>query len=64
VDPPDFLNYQVAEIILISVRENAEEELGIEFRPDEETECTADILQDLKLPREIVREPLFEGQWK
>jgi len=41
---------------------NAEEELGIEFRPDEETECTADVLEDLKLPREIVREPLFELQ--
>jgi hypothetical protein len=62
VDPPDFLNYEGAEIILIGARENAEEELGIEFRPDEETECTADVLEDLKLPREIVREPLFEGQ--
>jgi hypothetical protein len=23
-----------------------------------------DVLRDLKLPREIVREPLFEGEWK
>jgi hypothetical protein len=29
-----------------------------------ETECAADVLNDLKLPREIVREPLFEGLWK
>jgi hypothetical protein len=64
VDPPDFLNYEGAEIILIGARENAEEELRIEFRPDDETECTADVLEDLKLPREIVRAPLFEGQWK
>jgi hypothetical protein len=64
VDPADFLNYEGAEIILIGARENAEEELDIEFRPDEQTECTADVLEDLKLPREIVREPLFKGQWK
>jgi hypothetical protein len=64
VDPPDFLNYEGAELLLIGARENAEEELGIEFKPDEETEHTADVLQDLKLPREIVREPLFKGQWK
>jgi hypothetical protein len=59
-----FLNHEGAEIILIGAGENAEEELDIEFRPDEETECTADVLEDLKLPREIVREPLFKGQWK
>jgi hypothetical protein len=64
VDPPDFLNYEGAEVVLIGASENAEQELGIEFRADEETECTADVLEDLKLPREIVREPLFEGQWK
>jgi hypothetical protein len=64
VDPPDFLNYEGAEVVLIGASENAEQELGIEFRADEETECTADVLDDLKLPREIVREPLFEGQWK
>jgi hypothetical protein len=64
VDPSDFLNYQGAQIVLIGARENAEEELGIEFTPDDENECTADVLKDLRLPREIVREPLFEGQWK
>ncbi len=64
VDPPDFLNYEGAEIILIGASEDPERELDIEFRPDEETECTADVLEDLKLPREIVREPLFEGEWK
>ena len=64
MDPPDFLNYEGAEIILIGARENTEEERGIEFRPDEETECTADVLGDLKLPREFVHEPLFKGEWK
>jgi hypothetical protein len=32
-------------------RERGARELDIEFRPDEETECTADVLEDLKLPR-------------
>jgi hypothetical protein len=49
---------------LIGAAENAEEELGIEFKPDDENEHTANVLRDLKLPREIAREPLFEGQWK
>src|SRR4051794_17146148 len=52
VDPPDFLNCEGAQIVLIGARENAGEELGIEFRPDDENECTADVLKDLKLPRE------------
>ncbi len=64
VDPPEFLNYEGAEILLIGAAENAEEELGIEFRPDKEDEHTADVLRDLKLPREVAREPLFEGEWR
>jgi hypothetical protein len=64
VDPVDFLNYEGAELILIGATENAEEELGVEFKPDDENAHTADALRDLKLPREIAREPLFEGQWK
>jgi hypothetical protein len=64
VDPPDFLDYEGAELVLIGAKENAEEELGIQFSPDHENEHTADVLRDLKLPREIAREPLFEGRWK
>ena len=64
VDPPDFLNYEGAELMLIGAEENAEEELEIEFKPDKEDEHNADVFKDLKLPREIARELLFEGQWK
>lgn len=64
VDPPDFLDYAGAELVLIGATENVEQELGIAFRPDAENEQTADVLRDLKLPREIVREPLFAGRWK
>ena len=64
IDPPEFLDYEGAELMLIGAAENAEEELGLEFKPDRENLHTADVLRDLKLPREIVREPLFEGEWK
>jgi hypothetical protein len=64
VDPPDFLDYEGAELALIGARENAESELGIDFKPDAEDDHTSDVLRDLKLPREIAREPLFEGRWK
>jgi hypothetical protein len=64
VDPPDFLDYEGAELMLIGAEENAEEELDIKFKPDNETEHTADVFKDLKLPREIAREPLLEGKWK
>jgi hypothetical protein len=50
--------------ILIGATENAEEELGVEFKPDDENEHAAELLRDLRLPRDIAREPLFEGQWK
>jgi hypothetical protein len=64
VDPPDFLDYDGAELMLIGASEKPEEELGIEFKPDREDEHRADIFKILKLPRELVREPLFEGKWK
>jgi hypothetical protein len=33
------------------------------FKPDHETLHSADVFKDLKLPREIAREPLVEGEW-
>jgi hypothetical protein len=64
VDPPDFLDYEGAELEMIGAAEDPEKELGIEFRPDAEDEHKADVLKDLKLPREVVREPLFSGMWR
>lgn len=64
VDPPDFLDYEGAELALIGATESAEKELGIAFKPDAEDDHTADVLRDLKLPREIAREPLLAGRWK
>lgn len=49
VDPPDFLDYSGAELMLIGASENPETELGIEFKPDREDEHGADIFKILKL---------------
>lgn len=64
VDPPDFLDYEGAELVFIGAAEDPEAELGVAFEPDREDEHTADVFRDLELPREIARAPLFEGQWK
>jgi hypothetical protein len=63
LDVPDFLNYEGAELIFIGASEDPERELGVEFKPDRENQHTADVLTDLKLPREVAREPLFTGEW-
>jgi hypothetical protein len=62
--PRRFLDYEGAELMLIGAAESPEEELGLEFKSDRETLHAADVLRDLKLPPEAVREPLFEGEWK
>lgn len=64
VEPPDFLDYDGAELMLIGASVDPEKELGIAFKPDREDEQSADIFRILKLPRELVREPLFAGKWK
>jgi hypothetical protein len=64
VDPPDFLDHEGAELMLIGARENPEQELGIAFEPDKEGAHHADVFKILKLPRDVAREPLFEGRWK
>jgi len=63
VDPPDFLDHEGAELVLIGAAQDAEEDLGIAFKPDHETEHTADVFRDLRLPREVAREPLLKGEW-
>jgi hypothetical protein len=64
VDPPEFLDYEGAELLLIGATQDAERELGIEFKADAENEHSADVFRVLKLPREVVHERLFQGKWK
>lgn len=65
VDPPDFLNYGGAEILLIGARQNVYEELGLRLDAAAETPATAEIFRDLKLERSLHPiEPLLKGEWK
>ncbi|XP_075492930.1 uncharacterized protein LOC142530903 [Primulina tabacum] len=58
-DPPDFLNYEGCEILLISASDDLDEELGLELKT-EQHECSdlMDMLGDAGYPR-----PLLEGTW-
>ncbi|MEX1136591.1 MAG: hypothetical protein WEB89_06795 [Balneolales bacterium] len=64
VDPPDFLNYDHAEIMFIGIDKDVKKELGIELNPEKETENKADIFKDLNIDKqEHPAGPLFEGEW-
>jgi hypothetical protein len=64
LDPPEFLDYEGAEIVLIGAAEDAERELGIDF----DTQCegleTADLVRDLhlRIGKDVPAEPL-KGRW-
>jgi hypothetical protein len=62
--PPDFLNYEGAEIVLIGAAEDAERELGIDFDAQRERLETADLVRDLRLRigEDVPAEPL-KGRW-
>ena len=65
MNPPDFLDYEGAEILLVGARRNISAELGVELIPEYETEATAEIFNDLKLERSLhPLAPLFEGKWE
>jgi hypothetical protein len=63
VETAGFLDHPGAELMLIGASEDPQKELGLEFKPDHETEHTADVLKDLGLPGETARRSLFQGQW-
>ncbi|MGR6034088.1 MAG: hypothetical protein ACU4EQ_09120 [Candidatus Nitrosoglobus sp.] len=49
VDPPDFMNYEGAEILFIGAAEGIDHELGIELTPQRESEGTAEIFNELRI---------------
>lgn len=64
IDPPDFLNYEGAELLFIGSGEDVSEELGIELAAEEESESTAEIFKDLRLEKsQHPIEPLLKGEW-
>ncbi|KAG6495331.1 uncharacterized protein LOC121990026 [Zingiber officinale] len=61
-DPPDFLNYEGCELLLIAASDDVEEELGLELK----TECEADpdCSDLLRLVGDTVdTKPLLRGTW-
>lgn len=49
LNPPDFLDYEGAEIVLIGAAGDAERELGIDLDTQRERLDTADLVRDLRL---------------
>jgi hypothetical protein len=63
-DPPEFLDYEGAELVLIGGRD-AGEDLEIDLEPQPEDEQSAEVFKDLHLEKsERTVKPLFEGTWK
>ncbi|VVA91573.1 unnamed protein product [Arabis nemorensis] len=58
-DPPDFLNYEGCEFLLISASDDIEQELGMELEPDSVGEC--DLLKIFG--DDVVATPLLRGTW-
>jgi hypothetical protein len=61
---PELLDYEGAEIVLISAAEDVKEELGVELDVEHESAQSAAIFKDLRLERGAhPLEPLFRGEW-
>ncbi len=63
-DPPDFLDREGAEFLLIVAAADIRRELGIELPTEDETVSSADIFRDLRLDRK--KRPtasFFTGEW-
>jgi hypothetical protein len=64
-DPPEFLDRESTEFVLIGADEDVSDELDLRLNPEHETMETAEIFNELQLePREHPLRPLFEGKWQ
>jgi hypothetical protein len=65
LDPPDLLDHEGSELLLIGASDDVSGELGLELDAEHETEATAEIFRDLKLEKSLhpVR-PLLKGEWE
>lgn len=65
VDPPEFLDYEGSEMVLIGASQEAQKDLGVALRAEPETEKTADTFTKLHLDRDKHPvEPLTKGELK
>jgi hypothetical protein len=63
LDPPDLLDHEGVEIVMIGAADDATRELGLELHRDDERLETADVFRLLRLrPDEVPSEPLTQGR--
>ncbi|XP_057769287.1 uncharacterized protein LOC130989343 [Salvia miltiorrhiza] len=60
-DPPDFLNHEGCEFLLISASDDVEEELGLELKTEHE-QCP-DLVRTFTDDDMALLRPLFQGTW-
>ena len=64
VDPPDFLDHEGAELLLIGATKDVRAELGFDLHPAHESAASAEIFRQLKVEKaQHVIAPLFQGRW-
>jgi hypothetical protein len=64
VEPPDFLNHQGTQILLVGAEPNVMKDLGINLQPQLEKEAQDAIFQELHLQQsQHPSQGLFKGQW-
>lgn len=64
LEPPDFLDHEGTELVLVGAHDDPSEELGIALDPEEETRRSADLCKDLRMDCGTRRaRPLFTGEW-
>jgi len=64
LNPPDYLDYEGTELMLMEADDDIAKELGITLNTEDETEASAEIFKELKLERNTIpKKPLFEGKW-
>lgn len=63
-DPPELLDHEGTEIILVAAAEDVHDELGIDLNPEEEDAQSAEIFRELRVRKsERPVAPLLEGRW-
>ncbi len=64
LDPPDLLDYEGSEILLIGACDDVSGELALKLNAEHETEATAEIFRDLGLEKSLLPvAPLCKGRW-
>jgi hypothetical protein len=65
LDPPDYLDHEGAELLLVGARPTVFDELGHVVDPEQETEATAEIFNDLLMEKSLHPvAPLLAGRWE